>query len=442
MLEKTVRGFSESYSAFYREALDYQITFKLILLGALFFLSGFFSCSEAALFSLTPLHLHKMAEDRYPFLSYVRRLLNHPRKLLITIIVGNETANTTISVLVASLFLYHFPDKGQWLAIGVTVPVILVFAEALPKTFAVIYPMSISSLFSPVMMFFSRAEQPIVWIMEKIFSRMITMISRDVAAESHSLTEDEFRALIDAGEREGVLEEVQRDLIHAVFDLEDKPVSEIMVPRVDMFCLPVSLSVAEMEPEIIAARHSRIPVYGADRDDILGILFAKDLSGVTSGRERAGRAEKLLRKPHFVPEGKSVGSLFRDFQARKLQIAIVVDEYGGVSGLVTIEDILEDLFDDLYARHGIRDNLWQRIDERTLLVSGSMPMEDFRSLIDADIPRDGFDTVGGFVFHLFGKLPAKGESVSFNGYVFRIDMMGKARILTIRVEKREEDDVE
>ena len=420
--------------------MEYFITFKIALLVILFLLSGFFSCSEAALFSLTPLHLHKMKEERSQFLSYVNRLLEHPRRLLITILVSNESVNITISVLVASLCINYFGADGQWLAVAVTTPVLVIFAEAIPKTFAVIRPISFSSFVSPLLVIVSKIERPVVWALERISWFFVSLFSDETSPGKKALTEDEFKILIDVYQKEGGLEEAQRDLIHKVFGLADKPVSEIMIPRVEMFCLPISLSMAEMEAEIVRARHTRIPIYGSDRDDILGILFARDLISGISGEGGGLHINKLLKKSWFVPEVKSTASLLREFQTRKIQIAIIVDEYGGVSGMVTLEDILESLFEDIYDDYGLRDNLWQRIDDRTLLVSGKMPAEDLNNLMGISIPEEDFDTVGGFVFHLFGKLPAKGEEVRFGEYAFRVEKMGKARILNIRIEKREKSD--
>jgi CBS domain containing-hemolysin-like protein len=418
--------------------LDYLITFKIVLLVLLFIFSGFFACSEAALFSLTPLHLHKMKEDKSPFLSYVNRLLEHPRRLLITILVSNESVNITISVIMASLCIYLFGVDGKWLAVTITTPMLLIFGEAIPKTFAVIRPISFSSFVSPLLVIIAKIEHPVVWLLERISRLIVYMLSGRTSTEKGAITEDEFKTLIDVYQKEGGLEEAQRDLIHRVFGLADKPVSEVMIPRVEMFCLPVSLSMAEMEEEIIKARHTRIPVYGNDRDDILGILFARDLISVISGDSGGIDVNKLLRKPHFIPEEKSAGSLLRDFQTRKIKIAIVVDEYGGVSGMVTLEDILENLLEDIYDDHGIRQNLWQRIDDRTLMVSGKMPAADLNNLLNVSIPEEEFDTVGGFIFHLFGKLPTKGETINYGDYIFRVEKMGKARILNIRIEKREE----
>jgi CBS domain containing-hemolysin-like protein len=274
--------------------------------------------------------------------------------------------------------------------------------------------------------------------LEKISGLFVSMFSGDAAKETKTLTEDEFKTIIDVYQKEGGLEEAQRDLIHRVFGLADKPISEIMIPRVEMFCLPVSLSMVEMEKEIIKARHTRIPVYGTDRDDIQGILYARDLISRITGGKRPFHVSSLLRKPYFVPEAKTAGSLLREFQTRKIQMAIVVDEYGGVLGMVTLEDILECLFEDIYDDHSLKESLWQRIDDKTLVISGQMSIEDLNNLLDISISGEDFDTVGGFVFHLFGKLPTKGEEVHSGNYTFRIEKMGRARILSVRIEKRGE----
>ena len=417
--------------------MDYLITFKIVLFVFLLILSGFFSCSEAALFSLTPLHLHKMQEERFPVLSSIRRLLNYPQRLLITLIVGNEAVNIALSVLAASLFIQWLGLNGQWVSIAFTTLLLLIFGEAVPKTFGVTYPIRLSAVAAPLLAIVSWVERPVVWILEAVSLRIVSLFPGGHARERGALTEDEFRVLVDTGEKEGSIEPAQRDLIHGVFELGDKPVSEIMIPRVDMFCLPVSLRIEDMEREVIKARHERIPVYGTDRDDIRGILFAKELLHRMANGGKLLQIEKLMRKAYFVPEDRSAAAMLRDFQTMKIQMAIVVDEYGGVSGLVTLEDILEDLLEDIYDNYGLKTNLWQRIDEHTFLVSGKMPMEEFSELTSLTLPTEDFDTVGGFVFHLFGKLPSKGESVCFENYAFRVEKMGGTRILILRVEKKE-----
>jgi len=417
--------------------LEYLVTFKIALVVVLFLLSGFFSCSEATLFSLNPLHLHKMKEERFPFLSYIHDLLNYPKRLLITLIVGNEAVNIALSVLSASLFIQWLGVGGQWVSIAVTTVLLLIFGEAVPKTFGVTYPMRLSFFVAPFISMVSYIERPVVWVLEALSAWIASRLPLGNAREKTSLTEDEFKTLVDTGEQAGALEASQRALIHRVFELGDTLVSEVMIPRVDMFCLPVSLKVEDMVNEIIKARHGRIPIYGTDRDDVLGILFAKDLLQHVSELDKTMRLEEFLRKAYFVPEERSAASVLRDLQARRIQIAIVVDEYGGVSGLVTLEDILQGLFEDIYGEYGLKSTLWQKIDDRTLLVSGRMSIDEFKRLVSCELPSENFDTIGGFVFDLFGKLPSKGESVRFDDYTFRVEKMSRTRILILKVETGE-----
>ena len=382
--------------------MDHDITIKLFFLFILLLLSGFFSGSEASLFSLTTLHLHKMKEDKNPFFSYVQKLLNYPRRLLITILVGNESVNITIAVLTTSIFLYIFGIDGKWMAIAVTTLTLLIFAEAIPKTFAVNYPIRFSTSISLPLVFFYKAGRPIVWILEKISDLFVYLFGKTVPIQSSVLTEDEFITLVDVGHQEGALEETQRDLIHRVFELADTMVSDIMTPRVDMFCLPISMSVEEMGKQIIKARYSRIPIYGIDKDDILGILHAKHLLEEISKGSKIKSIRKLLRNPYFVPLERSEESMLRDFQMRKIQMAMVVDEYGGIEGLVTLSDILGNLIGDIYDEDDVRERLFHRIDNKTFVVSGAMDIEDFNELAETSISTEEFDTVGGFIFHLFG----------------------------------------
>ncbi len=415
--------------------MENPIFFKLGFIAVLFLLSGFFSCSEAALFSLTPLHLHKMAQERVPFLRTVQGLLRDRRRLLVTIIFSNESVNIGLSVLATSIFVSLLGAEKGWLAIAVTTPLLLVFGETVPKTLGMTDPIRFSSLLSPVMSLVQGLARPFVWILEGVSRGFVARFAGREASRRPTLTEDEFKTLIDEGHREGALEETQRALIHGVFEMEDRPVSELMVPRVDVFCLPVSMGVEDMKREVILARHSRVPVYGRDRDDILGLLLAADLLKIPGGAERAFPVERYFRKVYFVPEFKTAGALLRDFQKRRLQTAVVVDEYGGVSGLITLEDILEHLFRDIYDEHGIRKELWEKEGDDAWVISGRMETEDLNELLGLSLSPDEFETAGGFVLHLFGMLPQRGEAVVFAGYRFLVVKVGPARILSIRVTR-------
>ncbi|MEA1936072.1 MAG: hemolysin family protein [Thermodesulfobacteriota bacterium] len=422
--------------------MDPHITLRLVLLAFLFILSGFFSGSEASLFSLTSLHLHKMRTEKSQFLSYVQKLLKFPRRLLITILVGNESVNVAISVVAAAIFIFFLGKEGKWVAIVITTPLLLIFGEAIPKTFAITNPMRFSSFVSLPLTFFSRIARPVVWVLEKISGWFVNLFGMGDSKRGNALMEDEFKTLVDVGHEEGVLEKPQRDLINRVFELRNTSVSDVMTPRVDMFCLPVSMDIKDVEREIVDARYSRVPIYGSDSDDILGILYAKDLLSVIAKKKTAVEVGTLLRKPYFVPLEKRADSLLGDFQTRKIHMAIVVDEYGGVAGIVTMEDILESLFGDIHDEYDVKEDLYRRIDEKTLLISGMMPVNDFNDLAGTSISSEDFDTVGGFVFHLFGKLPARGEDISFDNYTFSIEKMSGRRILEMKVTTKEVKDGE
>lgn len=419
--------------------MDPYITGKLVLLVLLFLFSAFFATSEAALFSLTSLHLHKMREENSPFLNFVEKLLRYPKRLLITIIVGNETVNILMSSLMGGIFIYLLGDRGKWAAIAVTTPALLILGETIPKTVAKINPIRFSSIVSPLMSLIYRIEKPLVLFLDGLSGRIIRVMGMG-KEESRGLLESDFRTLVDAGLEEGVLERPQRDLIHRIFELADTPVADIMTPRVDIFRLPLSMPMEQMKEEIIRYAYSRVPVYSGKPDNIIGVIYAKDLlAGLSQGKEFASVAP-LLRKPYFVPLERTADSLLKDFQRQKMHLAVVVDEYGGIAGLVTMEDILESLFGDIYDERDTRESLYHRVDDNTVLVSGSMPVDNFNELMGESISSDDFDTLGGYVFHLFGRLPVKGESIASDRLVFRIERMGKARILRIRVTRKETED--
>jgi len=379
--------------------------------------------------------LHRMKQDNYPFFDYVIKLLSNQRRLLITIVTSNEAVNVSISILAASFFIGLFGSNGQWISIVFTTVVLLLVGEAIPKTFGVTYPMQISTMVSPLLMAISRLEYPVVAGLEKISGLFLNRYGSDKSEDSEAVMEDEFKTLIDVGSLEGVVDESQKELITKIFELGDRPVTDIMIPRVDMFCLPLDMPVEEMLQSIARERQERVPVYREDRDDIAGILFARDLlNNVWRGRAQDS-IQNLLIKPYFVPEQQTVHGLLHDFQKNFLQIAIVVDEYGGVSGMITLEHILEHLFEETEGVNESGGDGYEKIDEKTIVVDGSMSVEQCNKILEAELPEDEFDTIGGFVLHLFGQMPGKGEEVSSDGYVFSVNDISKTRILKVKITR-------
>jgi putative hemolysin len=239
-----------------------------------------------------------------------------------------------------------------------------------------------------------------------------------------------------------VVDESQKELIKTIFESGDRPVTDIMIPRVDMFCLSSDMKTSDIVHQVVHGRYERVPVYREDRDDIIGILFARDLLNDALRSGESSSVEKLLARPYFVPEEKTINGLLHDFREKSTQIAIVVDEYGGVSGLVTLEDILEHLFEEAYGDDVPASCGCDIIDNATMIVPGIMPMEQVNDLLQASLPLEEFDTIGGFVLHLFGRMPERGEMIYFENYHFRIESVGRTRILKIRIEKEQQTETE
>ncbi len=379
-----------------------------------------------------------MREEKTPFHAYVQKLLGYPRKLLVTILVGNESVNIAMAALTTSILIFFIGPTGKWAAIIITTVTLIIFGEAIPKTLAVTYPIRFSSAASLPLTLFSKPLFPLVLLLERISDFFVSISGGDSLKAPRTLTEDDFKTLVDVGHEEGALEESQKELIHRVFALADTKVSDVMTPRVDMFCLPLSMDATTMNREIIRARHSRIPIYGTDKDDLLGILHARHLLAEISKGTKRLNIKNLLQKPYFVPAEKETHSMLTDFRMRRIQMAIVVDEYGGVAGLVTLTDILESLFGEIYDEYGVREAPFLRVDESNFIVSGMMDIEEFDEHFGLSVSTEEFDTVAGFVFHLFGKLPAKGEEIEYEGYILTVEKISKTRIETITVTRRED----
>lgn len=417
--------------------MEYPITLNLVLLLVLLVMSALLSGSEASFFSLTHLHLHKMKEDGLPFTGFVERILERPRRLLVTIMVCNESANIVIASIATSLLIFLVGPKGTWMAIAGATAVIMIFGETIPKTIALNYPRRYSAAVVLPLTLMAKIVLPAVWFLEKISDALVRLSAGKTFDRALTVMEEDFKTLVDAGHKEGAIEETEKELIHRVFELAETKVADIMTPRVDMFCLPVSMNADTMEEVILARRHTRIPLYGIDKDDILGILHTKNFLAERMKR-RTFNVKGLAKKPYFVPEERPAHSMLSDFRIRKIQMAIVVDEYGGVSGLVTLTDLLNSLFGNIDRERALREKMFTPIDERTYGVSGMLMIEDFNELMKAELPTEDFDTIGGFVLHLFGQLPAAGEEVSYKTFTFRADDISQTRISLLTVTVKDE----
>lgn len=412
--------------------------FSFILL---FLFSAFFSGSETAYFSLTPSQREDYKNVKSKSGRCVARLLEWPRQLLITIVISNTAVNITIASLAAILTADLSRNAGLntnvivLLDVVVVTFVILILSEILPKVVAVrnaeIFAMKASRLLS----FFYFLLYPVSYALAR-FTHFL-QIHAGFSDEKILLTEEELKTLAEVGEEKGTLHKDEKEMIHSIFEFGETTVKEIMIPRTDMVIIESSTTLLQIMRLVKTKLHSRIPVYKNKIENIIGILYVKDLLPSLSrrGKEKID-LEKMVRPAYFVPEQKKIDELLREFQTEHIHMALVVDEYGGISGLVTLEDIIEEIVGEIQDEYDKEPPLYKRLDERTFLVDGRMPIEELNTDLGLNLPtEEGVETISGFILNQLGALPNEKEETTYLNYKFTVEKINRNRILQVKVER-------
>ncbi|MBN2096857.1 MAG: HlyC/CorC family transporter [Candidatus Omnitrophica bacterium] len=407
-----------------------NLAWHLSLLVILLILSGFFSASETALFSLSKIQLRRIKEQHPRRSALIDQLLNSPRRTLNTILTGNMLVNITASALITETLISLNVKQSLSLSVGLAAFLLLVFGEVTPKTLAIYYAEGFSCFICRPLSLFAKLIFPIRWAWAKIAD----FFSQGLIGQHHFwqpfLTEEEIRGLISIGEKEGVVSQEEEQMISTVFDFGERSVNEIMVPRVDIVTIDINEDSAYLEKVLKSSRHSKIPVYKDNPDNVLGIVYAKEYL-------LAPRSDwqSLVRPVLFVPETKKIEELLFEFQAQKSYLAIVTDEYGGTSGMVTIEDILEEIVGEIQDEYDTEEKLIVRVDEQTVSLSGQTSLYDLNDELGTHFKAKDAQTAAGFMIHLFGRIPKSGESIKYRSYFFTVDDVRKNRIRKISMRK-------
>ena len=411
----------------------------LLLLG----LSGFFSGCETAYFSLSRLRLKELEEEGSTTGERINRLLAHPQKLLVTILLGNTLANTALASLAAIASHRMASDLGlshTWtLVIDVVLVsfVILVVSEVTPKVFAIHNAESWARMSSLPLSLLQVLLAPVVWPAARLTESIKRQLRGD---EAIHLSGEELRTLVEVGGESGTLEEDEKQLISSIFEFGETTVREVMVPRIDMICLEDTASLDDAVALIREMGHSRIPMYHERVDNIVGIIYAKDLIPYLHSPERSQSLDHLARLPYFVPEGKKIDELLREFQTGRMHLAIVVDEYGGTAGLISLEDILEEIVGEIQDEFDSELPLFRKSGEASWLMDSRIAVEDANKALGEELlPTDeDYESLGGFVYKLAGEVPAIKSSYTHLGWRFTVMTMKRHRIGLVRVDRLED----
>jgi gliding motility-associated protein GldE len=421
--------------------ISYGLLFLLLLT-----LSGFFSASETAYFSLSATDLERMRSKKDYGSKQVLTLLSQSKKLLITILVGNTVVNIGAASLAAILTLDicerlgFDPNIGVIIDVIVVTFVILIFTEIIPKIAAVKNAKKVARNFAFPLTIFFYLFSPIVSIFHA-FTQWLSSLLR-VSKSKFLVSEEELLSLVDVVEEKGTLQQDEKEMIHSIFEFGETTVREIMIPRIDMVCIPIDSELDTLLGLINQHLHSRIPLYRDKVDNIIGIIYAKDLLPFINKKSSENfNLEKLARNAYFVPEQKKIDELLREFQTERIHMAIVVDEYGGTAGLVTLEDIIEEIVGEIQDEHDSELPPYQKINDLEYLVDGSMDLEEINEQLNLQLPtEEGVETIGGFLFGLFGSVPKEKQSIAYENYKFTVEKVYRRRIKKVRILKTSAND--
>ncbi len=363
------------------------------------------------------------------------KIIDDPAPFLNVVLLLMLVAQLTGTALATGIAINRFGSVGAVIAAALMTFLVFVFVEIIPKSFAIQHPERAGLLMARPVVVLGRLLQPVGKLLILISNAAMAVLPGRGMPKGPFVTEDEIRHIVDVAEQEEEIEHEERELIHSIFEFGDTIVREVMVPRTDMIAIEASATLAQALETIVEAGYSRIPIYEEDTDNIVGLLYAKDLLRRSQNPEPDARVSSVGRAPLFVPEQKRVSDLLRHMQEERVHMAIVVDEYGGTAGLVTIEDLIEEIVGEIVDEYDQEEPLVEPIDENTMRVDAKMLIDEVNELLDADLPHEEWDTVGGLVFELTGRIPVPGEVVSYDSLEFRTERVNGRRIQKIVISR-------
>jgi len=428
---------------------------ELLVLIILIVLNAFFAASEIALISMNDTKLKLMAEEGNKRAVLLKKLVDEPSKFLATIQIGITLAGFFASAFAADNFSERLVDLIKLTGVPIpdsilkNVSVILitivlsyfslVFGELVPKRVAMKKAESIAMLVASPLNFLSSVTSPFVMFLTFSTNTIVRIFGIDPNKEEDNVTEEEIRMMVDVGEEKGAIDETEKEMINNIFEFNNKVVSEIMTHRTEISALPVDATLDEVIELINTEKYSRIPVYEDTIDNIIGIMHSKYLiKYIAEGGDRDNfDLRNLIRKPYYVPTSKRTDELFKELQRQRIHMAVIIDEYGGTAGIVTLEDLLEEIVGNIFDEDDEVEKEIEKIDENTFIINGTTSLDTVRDYLEVDLPTDDYDTLSGFLIGQLGRIPEENDkpSIEFNGLVFKIDKVDEKRVAKVKVCK-------
>lgn len=412
-----------------------SICIRVLALLFLLALSAFFSSAETALTTVNKMRVRLLAEEGDPKAAVLMKVIDDPARMLSTILIGNNIVNLSASSLMTTLTLDLFGSMAVGVATGVLTLLILVFGEISPKTVATLYAEGIALRYAGIIRLLMLLLTPVIAVINKISMIFLFLLRIDPNKKPEAITEDELRTIVEVSHEEGVIESEEKKMINNVFDFGDSVAKDIMVPRINMTFVSVDSTYEELLEVFRQDKYTRFPVYEDSTDNVIGIVNMKDL--FLYDRKEAFSIRAILRQPLYTYEYKKVSELMREMRKTLNNIAIVLDEYGATAGLVTQEDMLEEIVGEIRDEYDEdEEDVIQELSPGEYLVDGSTNLDDLNKGLGLKLESEDYDSIGGLLLFALDHLPVEGESVELGEVCLRVERMDKNRIDRIRLSVR------
>jgi putative hemolysin len=408
------------------------VIWTVLLLMVLLFLSAFFSGSELAMFSLGEARIRSLAEEGRRGSRALRILRANPERLLATILIGNNVVNIGAASLATAVALDLFGSQGVAYATGAMTLLVLIFGEVTPKGLATANAVRFSLTVAPTLYLLSRVLMPFVVPLEALTR---WFVRRSQRAGAPTITEGEIREAITIGHQEGTIDEHERQIIERAFWLDETSAWDVMTPRVDVFAWPADRRLADIAPELRNLRFSRVPVYEGTIDEIVGVLYTRDAYQALVSGQRDVPLRQLAREPFFVPGSISLTRLLSDFQTRRIHMGIVIDEYGGTDGLVTLEDIVEELVGEIIDETDLERQPIVRLSRHEIAVEGGADLREINHFFNTAFPQLEHRSLNGYLLDELGYVPKPGEEIEREGVRILIEEASETQVLRARLSR-------
>ena len=409
---------------------------NLILLGVLLVLSAFFSASETAFTSISKLKVRHMLDANVKGAKYIAKILDNPNKMLTSILVGNNIVNITMTSIATALTIHYFGESGTGIAAVVTTIFILLFGEITPKTIANAFPEKICLGIAVILRLIILILTPFAFVFSRISDLLLILLGRKNGKKKVSITEEELKTMVNVSQEEGVLETDEQEMIFNIIEFNDTEVGKIMTPRTEIVGVDINAGYDEVFRVFKENQYSRIPVYQNSLDEIVGVLHLKDLV-LFDKDKNIYHNKNYMKEPYITWENFKVSDVFKKMKSSKCTMGIVLDEYGGTAGIVTIEDFVEEIVGDINDEYDEYDNnKITIINENVILADGLAEITDINDKLDVNLSNERFNTIGGFVTGELGKFPIKGDTLIYNDIIeFIVESAGKNKVEKVKISK-------